>query len=125
MLELMKPTRRPSVSLVTETARAVLMNVQSLHKWWSTLKSAVFGSSSAVLPLVSKGGGQVCDLVVKADLLSDHFDSRHGRQLICRSLAIRLIVLRLSPSCRERSGVSCQTWTLMVALTHWVFFIFF
>ena len=25
--------------------RDVLMNVNSLHKWWSTLKSAVFGTS--------------------------------------------------------------------------------
>ena len=78
----MKPTRRPSVSLVSETARAVLMNVQSLHKWWSTLKSAVFGSSWAVLPLVSEGGGLVCDLVVKADLLSDHFDSRQSWEAV-------------------------------------------
>ena len=27
--------------------RDVLMNVKSPHKWWSTLKSAVFGSSSS------------------------------------------------------------------------------
>ena len=26
--------------------RDVLMNVQSPYKWWSTLKSVVFGSSS-------------------------------------------------------------------------------
>ena len=26
--------------------RDVLMNVQSSHKWWFSLKSAVFGSSS-------------------------------------------------------------------------------
>ena len=26
--------------------RAVLINAQSPHKWWSTLKSAVFGTSS-------------------------------------------------------------------------------
>ena len=37
--------------------RDVLMNVQSRHKWWSTLKSAVFGSSSSLPPLVSEGGG--------------------------------------------------------------------
>ena len=35
--------------------RNVLMNVQSPHKWWSTLKSAVFGSSSLLPPLVSEG----------------------------------------------------------------------
>ena len=32
--------------------RDVLMNVQSPRKWWSTLKSAVFGSSSSLPPLV-------------------------------------------------------------------------
>ena len=32
----------------------VLMNVQSPHKWWSTLKSAVFGSSSSLPPLVGE-----------------------------------------------------------------------
>ena len=40
--------------------RDVLLNVQSPHKWWSTLKSAVFGSSSSLSPLVSEGGGLVC-----------------------------------------------------------------
>ena len=49
--------------------RDVLMNVQSPHKWWSTLKSAVFGSSSQLPPLVSEGGGLVCESVGKADLL--------------------------------------------------------
>ena len=36
--------------------RDVLMNVQSPHKRWSTLKTAVFGSSSSLPPLVSEGG---------------------------------------------------------------------
>ena len=57
----------------------VLMNVQSPHKWWSTLKSTVFGSSSSLPPLVSEGGGLVCESVGKADLLSDHFDSKQSR----------------------------------------------
>ena len=50
--------------------------VQSSHKWWSTLKSAVFGTSSALPPLVNEGGGLVCESVGKAGLLSDHFDSK-------------------------------------------------
>ena len=37
----------------------VLINVQSPHKWWSTLKSTVFGSSSSLPPLISEGGGLV------------------------------------------------------------------
>ena len=44
------------------------MNVQFPHQWWSTLQSAVFGSSSSLLPLVSEGGGLVCESVGKADL---------------------------------------------------------
>ena len=41
--------------------REVLMNVQSLHKRWSTLKSAVFGSSLSLPLLLSEGGGLVCE----------------------------------------------------------------
>ena len=62
--------------------RDVLMNVQSPHKWWSTLKSAVFGSSSSLPSLVSEGGGLVCESVGKADLLSDHFDSKQSREAV-------------------------------------------
>ena len=62
--------------------RDVFMNVQSPRKWWSTLKSAVFGSSSSLPPLVSEGGGLVCESVGKADLLSDHFDSKQSREAV-------------------------------------------
>ena len=58
----------------------VLMNVQSPHKWWSTFKSAMFGSSLSLPPLVSESGGLVCESVAKADLLSDHFDSKQSRE---------------------------------------------
>ena len=60
----------------------VLVNVQSPHKWWSTLKSAVFGTSSSLPPLVNKGGGLVCGSVGKADLLSNHFDSKQSREAV-------------------------------------------
>ena len=42
--------------------RDVLRNSQSPHKWWSTLKSAVFGLSSSLPPLV--GGGGVGPVIV-------------------------------------------------------------
>ena len=58
------------------------MDVQSPHKWWSTLKSAVFSTSSSLPPLVSEGGGLVCEYVGKADLLSDHFDSKQSRDVV-------------------------------------------
>ena len=62
--------------------RDFLTNVQSPHKWWSTLKSATFGSSSALPPLVSEGGGLFCESIGKADLLSDHFDSKQSREAV-------------------------------------------
>ena len=58
------------------------MNVQFPHKWWSTLKAAVFGSSSSLPSLVSEGGGLVCGTVCKVDLLSDHFDSKQSREVV-------------------------------------------
>ena len=61
---------------LSDIDRDVLMNSQSPHKWWSTLKSAVFGSSSSLPPLVSQGGGLVCESAGKAYLLSDHFNSK-------------------------------------------------
>ena len=60
----------------------VLMNVHSPHKCRSTLKSAVFGSSSSLPPLVSESGGLVCESVDKADLLSDQFYSKQSREAV-------------------------------------------
>ena len=77
------------------------MNVQSPHKWWSTLQS-VFGSSSSLPPLISEGGGLVCESVGKADLLLDHFDSNQSREAIdlpltCHpSLSLTTFVFRSS-----------------------------
>ena len=48
----------------------------------STLKSAVFGSSSSLPPLASEGGELVCESVGKADLLSDHFDSKQSMEAV-------------------------------------------
>ena len=82
--------------------RDVLLNVQSPHKWWSTLKSAVFGSSSSLPLLVSEDGGLVCESVGKADLLSDHFDSKQCREAVVLPLtchpspSFTTFVLRLS-----------------------------
>ena len=62
------------------------MNVQSPHKWSSTLKSELFGTSSLLPPLVNEGGGLVCASVGKADPLSDHFDSKQYRDAVDLSL---------------------------------------
>ena len=42
----------------------------------------MFGSSSSLPPLVSSGGGLVCESVGKADLLSDHFVSKRSRESV-------------------------------------------
>ena len=52
--------------------RDVLMNAQHPHKRWSTLKSAVFGSSSSLPPFVCGGSGLVCESVGKADLIRSY-----------------------------------------------------
>ena len=86
----------------------VLMNAQSPHQWWSTLKSAVFGLSSSLPPLVSGGGGLVCESVGKADLLSDHFDGKRSRESVDLPLTCHLSPsLPPLPTGRARSGVSC------------------
>ena len=73
---------RICISLVSNCD--VLMNAQCSHKWWSTLKSAVFGSSlDSSLPLIGVGGGLVCESVVKADMLLAHFDGKQSRESIC------------------------------------------
>ena len=70
------------------------MNAQSPHKSWPTLKSAVFGFSSSLPPLVGGGGGLVCESVGKADLSRIIWmGSSPGSLLICHSLAIRLLSL--------------------------------
>ena len=78
--------------------RDVLMSAQS-HKWWSTLKSAVFRLSSSLPLLFGRGGGRVWESLGKADLLSDHFDGKQSRESVdLHSLAIRLRVLPPLPS---------------------------
>ena len=56
------------------------MNAQSHHKWWCTLKSAVFGLSLSLPPVVGGGGGLVCESGGKADLLSDHFGAKQSKE---------------------------------------------
>ena len=51
--------------------------------------------------------------------------SSSGRLLIYRSIVVHLLVLPPLRLGRVRWGVSCSTWTLMVALTHCLCFLFF
>ena len=40
----------------------------------------MFGSNSALPPVVNEGGGLLREPVGKADLLSDHFDRKQSRE---------------------------------------------
>ena len=100
--------------------RDVLMNAQSPHKWWSTLKSPVFSLSSSLPPLV--GGGVWLEFVTAtacwwrwcvswlAKLICSQIilmASSPGSLLIFHSLAIHLRVLPPLPAGQFRSGISC------------------
>ena len=79
----------------------VLMNAQCPHKWWSTLKSAVFGSSSdsSLPPLIGAGGGLVCESAGRQICCRPILmESSPGIQSICHPLAIRLLVSLPLPS---------------------------
>ena len=93
--------------------RDVLTNAQSPHKWWSTLKSAVFCASLSLPPLVGASGGFLRESFGKADLYSENFDGKLSREsvelpLTChlsqrftsfafRSSEVRRLMLDLDP----------------------------
>ena len=108
-------------------SRDVLMNAQCPHKWWSTLKSVVFGSSSdsSLPPLIGVGGGLVCESVGK-DLLSAHFDGKQSRDPVYLPSTCHP-----SPSLTTFAFRSREVKRLLLdldsygALTHWECFLFF
>ena len=87
----------------------------------------MIGSSSSLPPLVSDGGGILCESVGKADLLSDPFDSKQSREavdlpLTCRpSPSLTTFSFRLSEVRRLLLNLDLY----MMALTHLVCFLFF
>ena len=72
------------------------------HKWWSTLKSAAFGLSSSLPPLVGGGGGLVCESLGKADRLSDNFYNKHSRESVDLPLTCHpspIIIIKIGRQC--------------------------
>ena len=49
------------------------------YSWWSTVKTAVFGTSSNLPSLVDRGGKLVWSADEKASLFSAHFDAKQCR----------------------------------------------
>ena len=111
--ELINPTRRPSVSLVSETVTFLwmmsplisggLLYSARVHHWLRLLVGVVDWCESWLVRLIC------CQIILKA--------SSPGSPLTA-SLANCLLVLSPLPSGRTRSGVSSQTWTLMGVLIH-------
>ena len=91
------------------------MNAQSPNKWWSTLKSAVFGFSSSLLPLVGGGGGLVCESVAKPIC---------SRIILVTSSPWRAVALPLT--CRSSSSLtsfafrSSEVRRLLLDLNHYM-----
>ena len=73
-------TYRDAEKEYVRSVRKKLSNSSDPHKWWSTLKSAVFGSCSSLPPLLSDGGELVTNPKGKDDLLMTHFDSKLSRK---------------------------------------------
>ena len=65
-------------------------------------------------PLVSEGGGLVCESVCKADLLSDHFDSEQSREAVDLSLTCHQ-----SPSLTTFAFRSNEVRCLLLYLDHY------
>ena len=98
-----------SETLVSDMRYMSELLVHSPHKWWSTLKSAVLGTSSSLPPHVSEGHGLVCESVGKADLLSDHFDSKQAREAVDLPLTFHP-----SPSLTTFVFWSSEVWCLLL-----------
>ena len=49
------------------------MTAKNPHKWWSTLKSTVFSTSSSRPHLTGVSGELICESADNTDLLLDHF----------------------------------------------------
>ena len=117
-----------AMSQFSVRSRDVLMHAQCPHKWWSTVKSAVFGSSSdsSLPPLIRAGDGLVCESVGKADMLSANFDEKQSRDAVdlpstCHpSPSLTTFAFR-SREVKRLLRISIA----MVALTHWECFLFF
>jgi len=73
-------------------ARETLGSVDSAHRWWSTLKGAVFGASPSIPPLFGAGGGLVCDPVDKANLLLNSFQSKQSSARVTPLLFVILLL---------------------------------
>ena len=97
-----------------EKQRNALGQSLSPHKWWSQLKSAVFGPDSNIPPLIDESGTLICDSKSKADALSRHFDGKQCRDKISIPLSchpepkLKSIAFRSSEVLKLLSGLDAH-----------------
>ena len=63
-----------------EHLQSTLASASQPHKWWSALKSFLFGVESALPPLRKEDGSVAFDPAVKAEILSEVFLSKQSNQ---------------------------------------------
>ena len=61
-----------------DSVRDTLIGTTNSHKWWSTLKTALFGVDVAVPPLLTPNGSLAHCPKEKAVLLADVFDGKQS-----------------------------------------------
>ena len=76
-------------------ARDLLSNCDQPHRWWQTLKTSVFGSTSSLPPLISGDGTVVNSPKDKCELLSSAFKAKQSDQ-----------VLDLPPTCFPQPSIT-------------------
>ena len=59
-------------------SKSPLANASNLREWWSTANTAVFHSSSSLLPFFDKGGKLIWSVDEKVSLFSEHFDTKQS-----------------------------------------------
>ncbi|KAI3381869.1 hypothetical protein SNEBB_010891 [Seison nebaliae] len=69
-------------TMYNDRLRDNLENAQQPHKWWSSLKTSVFGSSSLIPALLSSDGALVANSKDKAELLLSHFEAKQSRNIV-------------------------------------------
>ena len=65
-----------------EDCRGRLSEAQNPHSWWKVLKETLFGKASDTPPISNCDGELVSHPQQKAELLSQHFDSKQSRAVI-------------------------------------------
>ena len=84
----------------------------------------MFSSSLSLPPLISDGGGLVCESVGKADLLSDHFDRKQSSNAVDLHLTCHQSPSLTTFAFRSRD-VRCLLLDLDPYAAHWVCFLLF